>query len=376
MKKDVLYNLIIILAAAICILVGFNLATLLFQDKALDKVISLELARNKISNRDLLGKVRHVYIEKRYLVSNAFSFEEFGKALDKVLDKSGFHLLSVSKSSKTSVISGKKESREEVSYLISERATSTPIFRLTLIRKVPYYPPPVTKVPPPVKVPAPEKAKSKIAIVLDDWGYNTKNLDAVLEIDKPINLSILPGLPYSSLIADKARKHNFEVILHMPMEPKAKMRLENSTLYTTMSDDEIRLNLAKALETVPYAKGVSNHEGSKATEDERLMRTVFGELKKDNLFFLDSLVTNDSACELLAGETKIRFVRRDIFLDNESNPAYIRKQFAKLINLAVKNGDAVGIGHDRPNTIAVLKEMIPEIEKNGIELTYISEMAK
>lgn len=377
MKRNVLYNLIVILAAVICLLLGFNLATSIFQNKALDKVVSSELARNKVSGRDMVGKVRHVYIEKRYWVSGLFSFEDFGKTLERALDKSGFHLLSVSKSSRTSVINGKKELREEVSYLISERATSTPIFRLTLIRKVPYRPPPVTKVVPPVKIPAPpEKAKLKVAIVLDDWGYNTKNLNAVLEIDKPINLSILPGLPYSTLIANKAREHNFEVILHMPMEPKAKMKLELSTLYTTMNDDEIRSNLAKAFESVPYSRGISNHEGSKATEDERLMKVVFGELKKDDLFFLDSLVTNDSTCELLAREMKVKFAKRSIFLDNESSPAYIRKQFEKLINLVVKSGEAIGIGHDRPNTISVLKEMMSQFEENGIELTYVSDLAR
>jgi len=377
MKRNVLYNLIVILAAVICLLLGFNLATLIFQNKALDKVISLELARNKISGRDMVGKVRHVYIEKRYWVSDSFSFEDFGRTLEKSLDKAGFHLLSISKSSKASIINGKKELREEVSYLISERVTNTPIFRLTLIRKVPYRPPPAAKAVPPSKVPSPpEKAKPKVAIVLDDWGYNIKNLNAVLEINKPMNLSILPGLPYSAFVANKAREHNFEVILHMPMEPKAKMRLELSTLYTTMSDDEIRLNLAKALESVPHAKGISNHEGSKATRDQRLIKVVFAELKKDNLFFLDSLVTNDSACESLAVEMKIKFAKRSIFLDNESSPAYIRKQFEKLIDLAVKNGKAVGIGHDRPNTIAILKEMIPRLEENGIELTYISELAK
>lgn len=370
MKRSVLYNLIVILAAVICLLVGFNLATSVFQNKALDKVVSSELARNKIFKRDLVGRVKHVYIEKRYWVSDSFPFEDFGKALENSLEKAGFHLLSVSKSSKVSVVGGKKEVREEISYLISERAASVPIFRLTLIRKVPYRLPPVTKVPPPVK------AKPKVAIVLDDWGYNIKNINGLLEIDKPITLSILPGLPYSTFVANKAKEHNFEVILHMPMEPKAKMRLELSTLYTTMSDDEIRSNLAKALESVLYAKGISNHEGSKATEDKRLMRAVFGELKKDNLFFLDSLVTNDSVCGPLAREMKMRFAKRDIFLDNESNPAYIRKQFGKLIDLAVKNGEAVGIGHDRPNTIAVLKEMIPQLEEKGVELTYISDLAR
>ncbi len=222
----------------------------------------------------------------------------------------------------------------------------------------------------------PVPARPKLAIVLDDWGYNTKNLDAILQIDKPVTLSVLPGLPYSTLVAQKAKGHGHEVMLHMPMEPKAKIRLELATLYTSMTDDEIRANLYKALQTVPGAAGINNHEGSKATEDHRLMGVVFGELKKNDMFFLDSLVTNYSVCESAAKAAGIRFIKRSIFIDNESDPSYIKKQFEKAMSLALRNGEAVAIGHDRPNTIAVLKEMIPVIESKGIEMTYVSNLAR
>ena len=182
--------------------------------------------------------------------------------------------------------------------------------------------------------------------------------------------------PTSVVIAQKAKDHGFEVILHMPMEPKAKIKLELATLYTNMSDDEIRSSLSRALQTVPGADGINNHEGSKATGDRRLMKVVFGELKKDNMFFLDSLVTNYSVCESVAKETGIRFVKRSIFLDNENDPDYIKKQFEKAMNLALKSGSAVAIGHDRPNTVAVLKEMIPLIEAKGIEFTRVSNLAR
>jgi hypothetical protein len=120
MKRSVLYNLIVILAAVICFLLGFNLATSLSRNKALEKAVSTELARNKISNRDLVGKLKHIYIEKRYWVSESFPFEDFGKALGKSLEKKGFRLLSAV--TKSSAVKGQKELREESSYLISERA--------------------------------------------------------------------------------------------------------------------------------------------------------------------------------------------------------------------------------------------------------------
>lgn len=372
------HNLVVIIAAVICAVFLFNVARDLFHDRTLERVLSSELAAGKVpvGDKDLVGKVKHVYLEKRYWVSDSFSLDDFEKRMGKSLDKAGFKLLSVSRT----IRSAKAESREEISFLIAERSSSSPIFRLTLIHRIAAKPAPkpspeVKPVPAPISV-RPVTPRPKLAIVLDDWGYNTNNLDAILQIDKPVTLSVLPGLPYSTLIARKAQGHGHEVILHMPMEPKAKIRLELATLYTSMTDDEIRANLYKALQTVPGAAGMSNHEGSKATEDRRLIRVVFGELKKNNMFFLDSLVTNYSVCESAAKEAGIRFIKRSIFLDNESVPAYIKKQFEKAIEIALKSGDAVAIGHDRPNTIAVLKEMIPAIEAKGIEITFVSNLAR
>lgn len=353
------YNIVVVIAAVICAVFLFNVARDLLHDRTLERVISSELAADKVpvGGKDLVGKVKHVYLEKRYWVSDSFSFDDFEKRLAKSLDRAGFKLLSVSKA----IREAKTESREEISFLIAERPLGSPIFRLTLIHRTAARPVP---------------ARPKLAIVLDDWGYNTNNLDAILRIDKPVTLSVLPGLPYSTLISRKAQDHGHEVILHMPMEPKAKIRLEIATLYTGMTDDEIRANFYKAIQTVPGAAGMSNHEGSKATEDRRLIRVVFGELKKNNMFFLDSLVTNYSVCESAAKEAGIRFIKRSIFLDNESVPAYIKKQFEKAIEIALKSGAAVAIGHDRPNTIAVLKEMIPAIEAKGIEITFVSNLAR
>lgn len=363
MKKPIRRNLTIAIVLLICSIFAFKLATDFFQDKAFGKLVSSELSKNKITNKDLVGKTRRVYTERKYWVYDLFPFSEFDRRLKKSLEKAGFW---VTKEVRKAHIKGEKELREEASYSISEQPSYAPIFRLTLIHRVPS-----PKVEPPQVT-----AKPKVVIVLDDWGYNIKNLNDILQIKRPLTLSILPNLPYSAVVARKAKENNFEVILHMPMEPKNKMKLELNTLYTTMSEEEIKTNLEKALKSVPYADGVSNHEGSKATEDERLMRVVFGELKKYDLFFFDSLVTNESVCEPLAKEAKIRFAKRSIFLDNESDPEYIRKQFEKLIDMAIKTGEVIGIGHDRPNTVAVLRQMVTELTENGIELTYLSDLAR
>ena len=125
------------------------------------------------------------------------------------------------------------------------------------------------------------------------------------------------------------------------------MRLEENTLLTDMKKNEVLKILKKDLDAIPFIKGVSNHMGSKATEDKRLMGIIFDELKKRKLYFLDSLVSSKSICSKLANKAKIGIIKRDIFLDNNSDYSYIETQLNKLKHRAHSRGYAVGVGHDR-----------------------------
>ncbi len=243
-----------------------------------------------------------------------------------------------------------------------------PVYRI--VKKPPVYP---------KKISQPEVAHYKVAIVLDDFGYNYKNVETVMELKKPVTFSILPHLPYSKTISERAHQEGDEAILHLPLEPQEKekyVRPEVNTITTAMKQGEVLERLTKALETTPFVNGVSNHQGSKATENAVLMRTIFTELKKRNLFFLDSLVSNKSVCKRIAKETGIRFGRRDVFLDNKEDFEYISRQMQQLIKRAKQNGYAIGIGHDREKTVAALSKLMPEAEKAGIEFVFLSELIK
>ncbi len=218
--------------------------------------------------------------------------------------------------------------------------------------------------------------KGKIAIVIDDWGYHLNNLEIAADIKQPLTCAILPNLKSSELVAQKLNSLGFEIILHLPMEPKEKCRLEKDTITTSMDAGEISSILGKDLTTVLFAKGISNHMGSRITEDSRVSALIMTEAKKRKLYFLDSYVTPKSVCPLLAKKIKLRFAKRDIFLDNQDDLNYIKVQINKLCNLARKNGQAIGIGHDRRNTLILLRELIPRLAKAGYKFVFVSEIAK
>ncbi|MFH1246063.1 MAG: divergent polysaccharide deacetylase family protein [Candidatus Omnitrophota bacterium] len=222
------------------------------------------------------------------------------------------------------------------------------------------------------------KAAVQIAIVLDDWGYNLQYLKFLEETHVPLTIAVLPNLKHSAEIAEQARKMHKEVLLHLPLEPenKEKLRLEKDTITSDMTKEKIIQCFKTALQSVPNVSGVSNHMGSRATKDPRIMSILFAEIKKANLFFLDNMVTEQSVCGELAKKMQVKIAERDVFLDNSNQYAEIKKQLDKLVDCARISGRAIGNGHARPETLAVLKEQIPLMEKKGIKFIFISEMAK
>jgi len=222
-----------------------------------------------------------------------------------------------------------------------------------------------------------QEVVAKVAIVIDDLGYNLRNVEKIYGIEQPITLSILPNLPYTRKISLDGAQKGCEVMLHLPLEssqPEAPM--EPDTIYTDMKKPDVIGKLDAALEDAIGPKGVSNHMGSKATKDRPLMRIIFEELNRRGLYFLDSLVTEKSVCEGVALETGIRFAKRDIYLDNHNERAYIKGQFKLLIEKAKKKKTAIGIGHDKPVTIEILAEEIPRAEGEGIKFVFVSELVK
>lgn len=218
--------------------------------------------------------------------------------------------------------------------------------------------------------------KGRIAIVIDDWGYHLNNLGLAKQINHHLTCAVLPNLKNTSFVAQELNNSGFEIILHLPMEPKEKYSLEKNTITSDMDSQKISSILDKDLASVKFAKGISNHMGSRATENRIVMSVVLGEAKKRRLYFLDSYVTAGSVCKDIAAKTRVGFAKRDVFLDNQDNVDYIRAQLIRLKNLAKRQGSAIGIGHDRKNTLTVLKEMIPSLEKEGYKFIFVSEITR
>jgi polysaccharide deacetylase 2 family uncharacterized protein YibQ len=217
----------------------------------------------------------------------------------------------------------------------------------------------------------------KAAFIIDDLGYETEVAKKIMELEFPLALSILPFLQYSEFIAEEGRKNNKEIMLHLPMEPNnSGANPGPGAIKSYMSEEEIRQAVRKCILDFPYAIGVNNHMGSKITEDREIMEIVLEEIKGYNLFFIDSITTKDSIAYEVAQEMEIKSAVRSVFLDNENDMEYIKGQMLEVREAALREGEVIAIGHSRINTFYVLKVMIPELIRAGIEIVPVSELVK
>ena len=221
-----------------------------------------------------------------------------------------------------------------------------------------------------------KKNANIIVLVIDDFGYRNDSIsDGFLELPVPITCAVLPGHNQSSRFAKKAINAGKEVIVHMPMQSAIASSGEDEfKLKIGMTSEEIEWRLNEALNEIPEAVGINNHQGSKATTDGKVMAVVASVLKNKNKFFLDSRTSSKTVGENTMRSAGVPTARRHIFLDNDLSIENISKQLDKLVAVAEKKGLAIGIGHVKGNTLKVLEEEIPALVEQGFEFKFLSQV--
>lgn len=221
---------------------------------------------------------------------------------------------------------------------------------------------------PDLRPPSPPVAvdrQPKVAIIIDDLGYDRRIARRFLEIDTELTFSVLPHTPHSRTISREVKKKGRELILHLPMEPVEYPRIDPGpgALLTSMNPDELIEQLRNNLASIPGISGVNSHMGSRLTAAPDQMNQIFSILKQQNLYFVDSRSTSGSRSRSSAKLLQVPFAERDIFIDHVQDPTFIRSQCRKLIRIARKRGYAVGIAHPYKTTYKILLEILPDLQK-------------
>ena len=204
----------------------------------------------------------------------------------------------------------------------------------------------------------------EIAIIIDDIGYDRKIALALCDLDDNITFSILPYSPYGRRLAEKLHERGAQLMLHLPMEPVQYPQIDPGpgAILSSMPPDVLLDQLTKNIDEIPYIIGVNNHMGSRLTAESDQMNQIFSILKRRQLFFIDSRTAPKSQGKSSARLLKVNFAQRDVFLDNFQQYTYIRGQLSELVELAMKHGSAIGIGHPYKATLETLEKELPKLK--------------
>jgi polysaccharide deacetylase 2 family uncharacterized protein YibQ len=221
------------------------------------------------------------------------------------------------------------------------------------------------------------RPSARMAIIIDDVGYNRSKARAFLQLGVPLTFSILPQVPYSTVLAEDIHRAGHEIMLHQPMQPHSStVDPGPGALYMQHTQGEMESIIRKNLNELPFACGVNNHMGSLFTESRPRVLDMLNIFRRRSFFFVDSYTSSSSVAFHTARELNMVTAFRNVFIDNEPEADYIYRQLLIAKRRALRTGSAIVIGHPRPETVQVLDGFLKEIQDSNIELVYASAVAR
>jgi polysaccharide deacetylase 2 family uncharacterized protein YibQ len=201
--------------------------------------------------------------------------------------------------------------------------------------------------------------------------------EAFMNLKIPVALSVLPDAPYSKEISRDIVKRGKEMLLHLPMQPKGypKVNPGKDALMVSMDRETIQEIVRADIEKFPGAKGVNHHMGSLFSEDYMKMKYVLDEIKKHDLYYVDSRTTNQTAAYKVAKAIGVPAAEKSLFIDNDLSDKTLDYQMERLLSIARGTGFAIGIAHPHRETLELLKRY-EKVLKENYQVVETKELAK
>jgi polysaccharide deacetylase 2 family uncharacterized protein YibQ len=227
------------------------------------------------------------------------------------------------------------------------------------------------------KAPAAGQSQPRVAIIIDDLGYDLKLAERCLALEGAFTFSMLPKGPFTRKISEKAHAMGHEIMLHLPMEPMEYPKISPGpgALLVEMTPDELLTQLEANLASIPHVSGVNNHMGSRLTTLAPQMRQIFSRLKTRGLYYVDSRTTKDTVGRQSAERLHLDFAERDIFIDHHEDADFIRGQLRQLVKRAYDQGYAIGIAHPHPLTLELIQAELPTLT-DKVKLVPVSKVVE
>ncbi|WP_306528742.1 divergent polysaccharide deacetylase family protein [Campylobacter sp.] len=215
----------------------------------------------------------------------------------------------------------------------------------------------------------PAGSRAKLAIIIDDVGTG-EQAQKIAALPVRVTPSIFP--PEYQRKDTRSLARGFEhYAIHLPMEASS-AKNNSATLRASDNYEKLRGVIAKLRADFPNAKFINNHTGSKFTADERAMQNLLRAMSEHGFLFIDSRTSPATKAKAAMKGLGMRYVHRDVFLDNQNSVAAVRKKLREAVTLAKKQGYAIAIGHPKSSTLRALANSADILGE--VDLVYLDEI--
>ncbi len=213
-----------------------------------------------------------------------------------------------------------------------------------------------------------------IAIVVDDIGVDQARSLRATELEGIYTLAFLPYGKNLQHLTQLADRNGHEIFLHQGAEPTRKLNPGPDALTVGMEEETIKQIIDNSLEKLPLARGINNHMGSKFAQWHLGMNVLVEETYDRGLIFLDSFTHKSSQGLYLAQAKNYPALARDVFIDGEKDPEWIKNQLKRAERIAIRDGFAIAIGHPHDTSLMILPEWQKELQMRGFKFVTISQL--
>lgn len=215
----------------------------------------------------------------------------------------------------------------------------------------------------------PAGSRAKLAIIIDDVGTG-EQAQKIAALPVRVTPSIFP--PEYQRKDTRSLARGFEhYAIHLPMEASS-AKNNSATLRVSDNYEKLRGVIAKLRTDFPNAKFINNHTGSEFTADERAMQNLLRAMNEHGFLFIDSRTSPATKAKAAMNGLGMRYVHRDVFLDNQNSVAAVRKKLREAVTLAKKQGYAIAIGHPKSSTLRALANSADILGE--VDLVYLDEI--
>lgn len=211
----------------------------------------------------------------------------------------------------------------------------------------------------------------KLAIIMDDISTNAQ-INELKKLSIKVTPSIFPPEKEHPKTAELAKEFSVYMV-HLPLQALNYTNEKANTLRTGDSKEKISQRIKDIKKDFKGVKYINNHTGSDFTSDFKSTLALLAELKNSEIYFIDSLTTNKSTVLDASKKLGLKYVYRDVFLDNEQNVSKTLKMINNAVAVAKKDGVAIAICHPYKSTFEALK-IAQKDAFDGVEVVYVDKI--